>query len=63
MTQQFEWESKKGDGRYFKGAIAQMRVYNVALTPEQTVAVMNQGNALSVNRNCLVHASWRYCQI
>ena len=54
---------KRGDGRYFKGAIAQMRVYNVALTPEQIVAVMNQGNALSVKSNCLVHASWRYCQI
>ena len=30
---------KIGDGRYFKGRIAQMQVYNVALTQEQIQAV------------------------
>ena len=30
---------KIGDGRYFKGRIAQMQVYDVALTQEQIQAV------------------------
>ena len=30
---------KIGDGRYFKGRIAQMQVYNVALTQEQVQAI------------------------
>ena len=34
---------KGGDGRYFKGAITQMRVYNVALSEQQILAVRNQG--------------------
>ena len=41
---------KDGDSRYFKGAISQMRVYNVALTPEGILAVINQGNTLSVDK-------------
>ena len=30
---------KTGDGRYFKGRIAQMRIYNRALTQEQIQAI------------------------
>ena len=33
---------KIGDGRYFKGRIAQMQVYNVALTQEQIQAVKDR---------------------
>ena len=35
---------KDGDDRYFKGAITQMRVYDVALSKQQILAVRNQGN-------------------
>ena len=33
---------KIGDGRYFKGRIAQMQVYNVALTQEQIQAIKDR---------------------
>ena len=36
--------AKIGDGRYFKGAITQMRSYDVALTAQQILVVRNQGN-------------------
>ena len=36
--------AKIGDGRYFKGAITQMRIYNVALTARKILAMKNQGN-------------------
>ena len=34
---------KDGDGRYFKGNITQMKVYNVALNGEEISSVMNEG--------------------
>ena len=33
---------KAGDGRYFKGRIAEMQVYNVALTQEQIQAIQQR---------------------
>ena len=35
--------AREHDGRYFNGAIAQMGVWNVALTPAQILAVRNKG--------------------
>ena len=34
--------AKIGDGKYFKGRIAQMQVYNDALSPEQIKAIMQK---------------------
>ena len=41
---------KDDDGRYFKGAITQMGVYNVALSAQQILAVRNRGNAETMNK-------------
>ena len=35
--------AKEGDGRYFRGRIAAMQIYDVALTEEQVKAVKNAG--------------------
>lgn len=41
--------AKGGDGRYFRGRISAMQVYNVALTPEQINAVKNAGRGRNGN--------------
>ena len=42
--------AREGDGRYFKGRITAMQVYNVALTTEQINEVKNAGQG---NQKCL----------
>lgn len=39
---------KEGDGRYFRGRIAQMQVYNVALTQEQIQVIQQRTQVVSV---------------
>ena len=46
---------KAGDGRYFKGRIAQMQVYNDALSQEQIQAIQQRtqvsgGNAVTAKQ-------------
>ena len=48
---------KTGDGRYFKGRIAQVRLYNVALTQKQIQTIQKQkipGKRSSSNLKCSV---------
>ena len=40
---------KAGDGRYFKGRIAEMQVYNVALTQEQVQAIQQRTSVAGEN--------------
>ena len=50
---------KIGDGRFFNGAITQMGIFNVSLTPQQILAVRNRGMTIK----CFFRIKRKICAI
>ena len=80
ITLEYDWKLatqysiRMGANRwgYFKGRIAQMQVYNEALTQEQIQAIQQQTEAVGeyvTNQKCLVEActfripNWLFCDV